>query len=105
MACRGSLLESMAADFRAFEDNLASHTNPILPRAPRDKPTIRQGAWYKIFSPRLGLAWTTYRPGNMTVIRRACGILVDPITLPTPFQPGFSQTTTLTQRASQRFDT
>src|SRR5450759_537329 len=47
-----------------------------------------------IFSPRLGFAWTPL--GTKTVIRGGFGILVDPIQMPTPNQPGFSQQTALT---------
>lgn len=47
-----------------------------------------------IFSPRLGFAWTPL--GTKTVIRGGFGILVDPIQMPTPNQPGFSQQTAMT---------
>jgi hypothetical protein len=45
-----------------------------------------------IFSPRVGFAW---KLTDKYVIRGGFGILVDPIQLPTPNQPGYSQQTTM----------
>lgn len=49
-----------------------------------------------ILSPRVGFAWTPKMLGKNTVVRGGFGILVDPVQLPTPNQPGFSQQTAMT---------
>ncbi len=49
-----------------------------------------------IISPRIGFAWVPKALGTKTVLRGGFGILVDPIQLPAPNQPGFSQQTAMT---------
>lgn len=80
----------------------AANPNPLLPASqfhPLGGLTfVNSGSPHiyrsnsKIFSPRIGFAWTPI-PGGKTAIRGGVGVLVDPIPLAAPNQQGFSQTT------------
>jgi hypothetical protein len=64
--------------------------------ASANAPAIYTPSSRGIFSPRMGFAWTPAKLESKTVFRGGVGVLVDPILLITPNQPGFSQQTTLT---------
>lgn len=83
----------------------AANPNPLLPTslfrvnggltfAGPSHPAI-YNVQSKIFSPRLGFAWTPGGPSGKTVIRAGTGIFVFPIGATGVNQPGFSQTTSV----------